>query len=110
MLWWNGEAGFFVFVFVSFFLIKEKNWLHQNVLCWRKYELIFAALYILQMTIRKRKLLSMRSKMLFPFDHKQYLEADKRQLRSKVSRQNFSHKNKHVKHQGFPKSSWQYGQ
>ena len=48
-----------------------------------------AALYILQMTIRKRKLPLFQSKMLIPFDHKQYVEADKWQLRMKVSRHNF---------------------
>ena len=31
----------------------------------------------------------MRLKMFIPFDHKQYIEADKRQLRSKFSCRNF---------------------
>ena len=33
---------------------QREIWLHQNVLCWRKYEFIFASLYILQMSIRER--------------------------------------------------------
>ena len=33
ILWWNGEAVIFY---------QRNKWLHQNVLCWRKYELIFA--------------------------------------------------------------------
>ena len=41
---------------VWLFLHQGNKWLHQNVLCWRKYKLIVAALYILQMTIRERKL------------------------------------------------------
>ena len=45
ILWWSGVAVFF---------INEKKLLHQNALCWRKYELIFATLYILQMTIQCR--------------------------------------------------------
>ena len=48
-----------------------------------------AAFYILQMTIHKRKLQLIRSKMLIPFDHKQYVEAEKWQLRLEVSRHNF---------------------
>ena len=36
------------------FFDQRKKWLHLTVLCWRKYELKFAALYILQMTIRER--------------------------------------------------------
>ena len=90
-----------------FFFHQRKKWLHQNVLCWRKYELIFVALYILQMTIRKRKL-SLIRKMLLPFDHKQYVEADIRQLRSKISRRNFFHKNQHLKYQAFSKACWQH--
>ena len=38
----------------GFFFHQRKKWLHQNVLRWRKYELISVALYILQMTIRER--------------------------------------------------------
>ena len=30
------------------------------------------------------------------FDHKQYVEADKQQLRSRVSRHNFFHENQHL--------------
>ena len=44
------------------------------------------------------------------FDHKQYVETDKRQLRPKVSRHNFFHKNQHLKYQGFPKASCQQGE
>ena len=42
-------------------------------------------------------------------DHKQYVKADKRELRSKVSRHNFSHKKQHLKYQTFPKANWQHG-
>ena len=41
--------------------------------------------------------------MFNPFDHKEEVEADKRQLCSKVSRPNIFHKNQHLKYQGFPK-------
>ena len=34
ILWWNGEAVIFY---------QRNKWLHQNVLCWRKYELIFVS-------------------------------------------------------------------
>ena len=43
--------------------------------------------------------------MLIPFDHKQSVEADKRQLRPKVCRHNSFHKNQHLKYQAFPKAS-----
>ena len=43
-----------------------------------------------------------RSKMLIPVDHKQYVEADRRQLRSKVSSHHFFHKNQHLKYQRVP--------
>ena len=48
--------------------------------------------------------------MLIPFDPKQYVEADKQQLRLKVFRHNFFHKNQHLKYQAFPKASWQNDQ
>ena len=80
-----------------------KKWFHQNVLCWLQYDFIFAALYILHMTIRERKLPLIRSKILIPVDHKQYVKKDRRQLRSKVSRHNFFHKNQLRKYQAFQK-------
>ena len=86
------------------FFHKRKNWLHKNVLCWRKYKLIFAALYILQIKISERKLPLIRSKMFIPFDHKQYVWVDKRQLWSKVFRHNFFHRNQYLKYQAFSKA------
>ena len=86
------------------FFHKRKNWLHKNVLCWRKYKLIFAALYILQIKISERKLPLIRSKMFIPFDHKQYVWVDKRQLWSKVFRHNFFHKKQYLKYQAFSKA------
>ena len=47
ILWWDGLGFLFLFLFFCFFH-QQKKWLHQNVLCWRKYELIFAGLYVLQ--------------------------------------------------------------
>ena len=41
ILWWNDVA----------FFHQQKKWLHQS---WRKYELIFAALYVLHTTVRDR--------------------------------------------------------
>ena len=73
-LWWNGLAVFY----------QRNKWLHQNIHCWHKYELIFVALYILQMTIRGRIQVATVDpmKMLIPINHKHYVEADKLQLRS----------------------------
>ena len=48
--------------------------------------------------------------MLLPFDHRQYVEADKRQLHSKLARHYFFHKNQHLKYQAFPKAGWQHNQ
>ena len=70
--------------FFFFFFINEKKWLHQNVLCWRKYNLIFAALYVLQNHGQSVSVATVNPKMLIPFDHKQYVVAEKRQLRSQV--------------------------
>ena len=61
-------------------------------------------------TIRKRKLPLVRSKVLIPFDHEQYVKADKQQIRSKVPCHNFFHKNQHLKYQAFSKGSWEHGQ
>ena len=100
LLRWNGVAIFFH---------QGKNWLHKNVLCWLQYKLIFATLYVLQMSISGRKLPLIRSMMLISFDHKHYVETEKRQLRPKVSRHNFFHKNQHLKYQSSPKASCQHG-
>ena len=69
-LWWNGVAVIF---------INEKKRLHQNFLYWYKYVLIFS-----HSISSRQQAVSVAT--VNPFDHKQYVnEADKRQLRSKVS-------------------------
>ena len=61
----------------SRFFYQRNKWLHQNIHCWHKYELIFVALYILQMTIRGRIQVATVNpmKMLIPINHKHYVEA-----------------------------------
>ena len=46
---------------------------------------------------------------LFHLITEKYVEADERQLRSKVSHHNFFHTNQHLKYQALLQASWQHG-
>ena len=48
--------------------------------------------------------------MLLPLYHKQYVEADKGQLCSKISLYDFFYTNQHLKFQAFPKASRQHSE
>ena len=98
--WWNGVAVFFINKKMASpkRSLLTKIQLHICRILYPPDDNLWAQLPLI------------RSKMLLPFDHRQYVEADKRQLHSKLARHYFFHKNQHLKYQAFPKAGWQHNQ